>query len=214
MYCPTLKEQHNWRGVKDDRLIYRLQDRRQMLDDLDATPWVFEAPSGCSQGEYVFHLKRLAREEIESIENEFQRRDKIQTDHRPADPKIIDTIKAKLTIEDVLADYTEVFYHQSKVTYRCTLHGEDSTPSGVIYPDQQKGWCFACNHGGDIFDMVQLFERISLQEAIAKLAKRIGLDTKPLYSKSSNNSNFSNNFNNSNISKYLNISNNFNGGTE
>lgn len=183
MYCPpkAWAVEHNWRGWKDDQLIYRLQKARDTLDDITACPWVFKPQaSDLSHGEYIYHLKAICQDEIDSIEKEFARRDKIASDYRPADPRILETIKSKLSIDEVIAEYTQVHYNGNTIKYNCTLHGTDTDPSGMIYKDQQKAWCFGCNTGGDIFDMVQLFERITLREAINKLARKIGLDTKPI----------------------------------
>lgn len=41
--------------------------------------------------------------------------------------------------------------------YRCLVHGEDKNPSGVLYPDQGKYWCYACNAGGDLIHLLGVF---------------------------------------------------------
>jgi len=186
LYCDNetlrLMAWRNYRGIKDDQLIFNLQEARQKLDDLDSCPEVFNPPLNVPQGEYVDHLKYFFEQSVASIEAEFTRRDKIQTCYRPADPRIIETIKSRLEIDEILAEYTEVFYNKGRITYRCTLHGTDSTPSGVIYKAEQRCWCHGCSKGGDVFDVVQAFERLSLPEAISKLARKLGLDTERISS--------------------------------
>ena len=46
--------------------------------------------------------------------------------------------------------------------------------------------CFVCNAHGDIFDAVQLWERMELIQAIKKLANYIGLEIKPFKTKPTN----------------------------
>jgi len=112
--------------------------------------------------------------------NELERRTRLNDNGiKTTNKEIIQTIKERVPIDTVLAWYTDVFYHQSQWTYRCTLHGEDKHPSGVIYKDENRFHCFVCNAHGDIFDAVQLFERLELIDAIKKLAKFIGLEIKP-----------------------------------
>ena len=112
--------------------------------------------------------------------NELERRSRLNnTGVRVTNKEIIQTIKERIQIDTVLSWYTDVFYHQNKWTFRCTLHGDDKHPSGVIYKDDGRFHCFVCNAHGDIFDAVQMFERLELIEAIKKLANFIGLEIKP-----------------------------------
>ena len=116
--------------------------------------------------------------------NELERRTRLnQNGIRTTNKEIIQTIKDKILIEDVIAWYTDVYTHRNRWTFRCPLH-VDNHPSGVIYLDQQSWWCFQCNQGGDLFDAVQLFERLEFIEAIKKLANFIGLEIKPFEKKS------------------------------
>jgi DNA primase len=119
------------------------------------------------------------------IIKEIKRRQAIVYDPRAnTDKEIIAAIKDRIPVVDVLEWYTDVFYaSRDQGRFRCTLHGEDKNPSGVIYRTEARWWCFGCNKGGDVFDAVQAFEKTDLPHAIAKLARYIGLDTKPLIRK-------------------------------
>ncbi len=126
-----------------------------------------------TEPEHKFYLECA----ITHIMREFVRRESLQYNGiQTTNSHIIETIKAKVDIRDVLEWYTEVFCHQNKWTFRCTVHGDDKHPSGVVYKDQNKWHCFGCNKGGDIFDAVCHFERVDMSAALRKLAKHIGLD--------------------------------------
>jgi len=115
------------------------------------------------------------------LEEEIQRRRDLKySGVQSTNSEIIQTIKNAINIEDVLAWYTDVFLNKKVWKYRCTLHGQDNHPSGVIYPNEGRFHCFVCQKHGDVFDAVQFFERVDLPRAIAKLAQHLGLDTKPI----------------------------------
>ena len=91
-------------------------------------------------------------EYLKHVESEIKRRRLIPQLAQTHDNEILLAIKQATPIEDVLEWYTEVFYHRQTWTYRCTLHGPDNHPSGHIYRDEKRAWCFTCNQGGDLFD--------------------------------------------------------------
>ena len=163
-------DRSNFRGLTTDALVYDLQDIRDWLE--------FEAPH---EEDWDSDDEQHAQRYTKDIVAEIERRGKIQYDGMAnTNKEIIQTIKNSVKIEAVLEWYTEVFLHKRTWTYRCRLHGEDKNPSGVIYPEEQKFHCFGCSKGGDIFDAVQMFERLTLPQAINKLARHIGIDTKPI----------------------------------
>lgn len=186
-----LLAERNWRGVPIADLVASIQAARDKLAMLEIDPFSaigFQCPSDCPQGEWIeshrYHWECIT----ESIIAEIKRRRAIRYDLRQnPDKEIIAAIKERIPIADVLEWYTEVIVpkgsYRGNWQFRCTLHGEDKNPSGVIYIKEQRWWCFGCNKGGDIFDAVQAFEKIDLPQAIAKLARHIGLDTKPIFRK-------------------------------
>ena len=48
---------------------------------------------------------------------------------------------------------------------KCLWHNE-KTPSMKYYPKQNKVYCFSCNSGGDVIDVVRKIKNISIKEAI------------------------------------------------
>jgi len=153
----------NLRGVMSSDLVCEIQALRQHIDNEK------------DQNERFYEECRL-----QYILDELERRTRlINNGVTSTNREIISTIKDKVDIVTVLDWYTDVFTYKSKWTFRCTLHGEDKNPSGVIYKDDNRFRCFACGAHSDIFDVVQLFERVELIDAIRKLAKFIGLEIKP-----------------------------------
>ena len=70
----------------------------------------------------------------------------------------------------------------NRVRYRCPLHGDgtDREPSGMLYLDTNRWWCFGCNAGGDMIQAVRAFSALRLghaygfREALAWLTSQCG----------------------------------------
>lgn len=151
----------NWRGTSTTDLKFMELDIEEKLQD-----------------EIMGNLRLYLLGSLEDLNNELERREGINTKYIKApDRDIVKAVKEAIRLEDVIEWYTEVFYAKDRWKFRCTLHGEDKEPSGVIYPTQ-KWWCFGCNQGGDVFDAVQAFERVDLPQAIRKLATYVGVELK------------------------------------
>lgn len=82
-------------------------------------------------------------------------------------------IKAAVNILDVVRDYG-VKLHRIGAKWQglCPLHREDA-PSFIVYPDTGSFFCFGCDEGGDIFDLVMLKENVSFPEALDKLGRGV-----------------------------------------
>ena len=173
--------QRNWRGIAVPDLVCEIQYQQERLEDFKAVPDAFISfiPEGQTQEEYVKESIHFYERMIEGIENELKRRERLQYDGvSHTNKEIIQTIKEKMGgkgLVDVIGWYAEVIVYQNRWKFRCT-HGEDKDPSGVIYLDQMKWHCFGCNQGGDVFDAVCYFERVTFPEAIKRLARYLGLD--------------------------------------
>ncbi|NJM39647.1 MAG: toprim domain-containing protein [Anaerolineae bacterium] len=74
---------------------------------------------------------------------------------------LIDKIKADVTIEDVAARYSNHFWPRgATVVCRCLCGGNtDRHPSFTLYPSQSSFYCFACNRGGDVINLVELADK-------------------------------------------------------
>jgi len=185
-YCNVefLKERQNWRGWTVGDLVCQYQYDADRVDDIKliGCPAIsFQRPSDCPEQEWLDDHILFHTERMKSIIAEIERRDHVVNKHIELNNQpLILTIKERITIDEVLSWYTEVIVEKNTWKYRCTLHGPDNHPSGVIYRDENRCWCFTCNQGGDVIDVVRLFGRIELKDAIGKLARHLGLDTKPI----------------------------------
>ena len=87
--------------------------------------------------------------------------------------EVIDEIKRKAKIEDVISHYIEVQQKGRNYVAICPFH-DDHDPSLQISVDKQLFKCFVCGTGGDVFSFVMNFEKISYPEAVRKVAALIG----------------------------------------
>lgn len=86
----------------------------------------------------------------------------------------VDTIKARLSIEDVVGSYIGLEPAGKYLRARCPFHNE-KTASFVVTPDRGIFHCFGCGKGGDIFTFVQEIEHVPFREALESLASRAGV---------------------------------------
>ena len=88
-------------------------------------------------------------------------------------PKIIEEVKSRNRLEDVLRSYGVELDSRNKAL--CPFHKE-KTPSFSVKPDEQIFTCFGkCNFTGDVFTFVERKEGVSRLEAIKILADRVGI---------------------------------------
>ena len=91
---------------------------------------------------------------------------------------LVDEVKARLTIVDVVSDYLALDNPSSRTPKAlCPFH-EERTPSFSISPEHGAWRCWgACGVGGDMFDFVMRQDGIEFKEALEKLARKAGIDT-------------------------------------
>lgn len=89
---------------------------------------------------------------------------------------IIELIKEKLDIVDVISEYVPSLKKAGR-NYKanCPFHNE-KTPSFTVNPDKKMFYCFGCNAGGDVFKFVMDIEGLSFPEAARKLAAKAGVE--------------------------------------
>ena len=90
------------------------------------------------------------------------------------DPKIIDEIKFRNSIENVVSSYVTLKRAGSNYSAACPFHSE-KTPSFVVFPSTQSFHCFGCGVGGDAISFVMRAENIDYVSAIKVLAQRSGI---------------------------------------
>lgn len=88
--------------------------------------------------------------------------------------QIIQEIKDRLDIADVIGSYIPIKKAGVNFKALCPFHGE-KTPSFVITPSRQIWHCFGCGEGGDVFSFVQKFENLDFLQTLKILADRAGV---------------------------------------
>lgn len=88
---------------------------------------------------------------------------------------IIEDIKARLSIEDVVSKHVELKPSGSNLKGRCPFHGE-KTPSFFVFPDKGRWHCFGgCGVGGDIFSFIEKIRGVEFKDALAILAEQASI---------------------------------------
>ena len=62
-----------------------------------------------------------------------------------------------------------------RYSYLCPIH-HDTHPSGKIYGEMQRWWCFGCVQGGDCFDALMAFRGMDFADAVRELARWQGIE--------------------------------------
>jgi len=94
---------------------------------------------------------------------------------------VIGEIKERLDIVEVITSYVPLEKSGRRFRALCPFHADKNTPSLIVFPDDQRWYCFgACNQGGDVVDFVMKREGWDFGTALEELARRAGVELRPL----------------------------------
>ncbi len=90
------------------------------------------------------------------------------------DNQIIEEIKSRNDIVDVISSYVSLKRAGSNMQGLCPFHSE-KTPSFVVFTATQGYYCFGCGAGGDAITFIRQIENLEYVPALEFLAKRAGI---------------------------------------
>ena len=88
--------------------------------------------------------------------------------------EIIDEIRYRCDIEDVIGSYVTLKRAGSNKNGLCPFHGE-KTPSFTVFPNTKSFYCFGCGAGGDVITFIQKIENLDYVGSLEFLAARAGI---------------------------------------
>ncbi len=91
------------------------------------------------------------------------------------DDRVIEEIKNKANIVDVISRYINVIKKGNNYLAICPFHN-DSNPSMNISESKQIYKCFSCGAGGNVFTFVSEYEKVGFIDAVVKVANIVGYD--------------------------------------
>ncbi len=89
-------------------------------------------------------------------------------------PQLIEEIKYRNNISDVISGYVSLKRAGSNMNGLCPFHSE-KTPSFTVFNDSSSFYCFGCGAGGDVITFVMKMENLDYMQAVEQLAKRAGI---------------------------------------
>lgn len=89
--------------------------------------------------------------------------------------EIIEEVRSKNDIVDVISGYVKLKKQGSSYFGLCPFHSEKS-PSFSVSRDKQMYYCFGCGAGGNVFTFIMEYENYSFVEALKFLAQRAGVE--------------------------------------
>ena len=90
------------------------------------------------------------------------------------DQTLLEDIRSANSIVDVVGEYVPLKRSGANYTAPCPFHNE-TKPSFMVSPRLQIFKCFGCGKGGNIFSFLMEYEKITFNEAVKKLADRVGI---------------------------------------
>lgn len=92
---------------------------------------------------------------------------------------VVQQIKDRLNILDVVAPYVEVQKAGKQFKCKCPFHNE-KTPSFNISPERGMYHCYGCGVGGDMFTFIEAIEGVDFKGALKILAEKARVELVPV----------------------------------
>ncbi len=88
----------------------------------------------------------------------------------------IDEVRSRTNLADIVGDYVSLkSAGVGSMKGLCPFH-EERSPSFHVRPQVGFYHCFGCGEGGDVFTFLQKMDHVSFQEAVERMAGRIGYE--------------------------------------
>ena len=87
----------------------------------------------------------------------------------------VSEIKARLSIQDVVAPYVKLRKAGRSLVGLCPFHKE-KTPSFHVSLERGSYHCFGCGEGGDMFSFIQKVEGVDFKQSLQMLADKAGVE--------------------------------------
>jgi len=87
---------------------------------------------------------------------------------------LLEEIRNRCDIVDIISDYVHVKPAGKGFKGLCPFH-EEKTPSFMVSPEKQLFHCFGCGEGGNVFNFLMKYEKLSFFEAVKMLAQKSGV---------------------------------------
>jgi DNA primase len=94
---------------------------------------------------------------------------------------LIDRVRESVDIVEIISRYVSLKKHGKNFVAKCPFHTE-KTPSFTVSSEKQIFYCFGCRVGGNVYNFLMQYEKISFFEAVQFLADSVGIEI-PKYEK-------------------------------
>lgn len=86
----------------------------------------------------------------------------------------LDEIRRRADLVELISPHVRLRKAGRRLTGLCPFH-QERTPSFSVDPETGLWYCFGCKAGGDVFRFVEMIEKVSFQDAVELLARRLGI---------------------------------------
>ncbi|MBP9864734.1 DNA primase, partial [Patescibacteria group bacterium] len=90
--------------------------------------------------------------------------------------EVVDDIKSRLDIADLVGEYLQLKPAGSGSFKACCPFHQEKSPSFFVNRPRQSWHCFGCDQGGDVISFVQQIEGMDFREALELLAQKTGVE--------------------------------------